>query len=235
MVVRLDLVGTLLVIIIARNYAQVDMTHSLAEGQRKIGKAAKSVWRSKGKDVSGPEEMRALDIESLARGKEADGDLRITLGLLGCKSLGGALSKRVDDRVFGDKGVLDNSQEDLHWQIWKPVRGVIQGGETGTAAAGCQRMGLVVDIDIVGSGLKCSVRGDLRVPGDARFAKQPLEVHIFTLEELVSSTQRGIVAELGLLLMVTAVPWESCRCCHYDCGVLVQLPRRGAMRCDTPS
>lgn len=204
-----DLVVTLLIVIVAGNDAQVNMTHSLPEGLIEIGEATKGLWGGESEDVLGPEETCALDLESLTRGKEADGDLWTTLGLKDSESLGGALGERVDDRVFGDEGILDNSQKDLNGQVWKLVRAVVQGGETRTAAARCPRLGLAI-----GSGLKSRVRGDLIVPGDAVLAQQSLQVHIFILEILLLGAQRGVVAHFGLLFLVAAIPGEYCR--HRD-------------------
>lgn len=53
------------------------------------------------------------------------------------------------------------------------------------------------------------MRSDSGIPGDSSLAQQTLQVHVLIFELLVQRAERGIVADLGLLLLVAPVPWEE--------------------------
>lgn len=128
-IIGLNFVHTLDVIVVAGDDAQVDMTYGVANGILQVGKLAQSLGAGEGEDISSPEEAFGFNVVGPAGSQEADGDLRTTLGLCDGESFGREFRKRVDNGIFGDKGVLHYSEDYFNRQMRKPVREMIQGGE----------------------------------------------------------------------------------------------------------
>lgn len=105
------------------------MTHGVANGILQVGKFAQSLRAGKGENISSPKEAFGFNVVGPAGSQEADGDLRTTLSLCDGESFRGEFRKRVDNGIFGDKGVFHYSEDDFNRQMRKPVREMIQGGE----------------------------------------------------------------------------------------------------------
>lgn len=90
------------------------MTHGVANGILQVGEFAQSFRAGEGEDISGPEEAFGFNVVGFAGSQEANGDLRTALSLCDGESFGGEFRKRVDNGIFGDKGVLHYSEYDFN-------------------------------------------------------------------------------------------------------------------------